>query len=106
MIEGMVEIVLRTGGRAIAHVLLEVVFEILIKGSGYLILKLLGFRSINPESIATAIVGIVFWLGLIAGSFYAYSVINEELSIDRCLDQGGAYNYQHQECEGLKSEAN
>lgn len=54
-------------GRFIGQLLLEVGFEILVKGTGYLIVKYLIFlnqREVDPDGPLVIIAGILFWVAI------------------------------------------
>jgi hypothetical protein len=55
--------------RFIGSILLQVVFEILIRGVGYFICRPFK-RKIHPDSITVGVVGIIFWVG-VGGVVYA-----------------------------------
>lgn len=51
---------------AILRGLFEIVIEVLIKGPGYLILRLMGSRSgADPDGCLVFVVGCLFWMMLI-----------------------------------------
>ena len=83
--------------RVIGNIVLEVVLEILIRGPGYLICRI--FRNdINPDGGWVIVVGVAFWILVAASGFYADSYFSAALAADRCLDAGGAFNYQSKQC--------
>ena len=58
--EGLFEFVFRI----IKQILVELVFEILIKGPGYLLAKLFTFKrtkEIDPDSLWVVFLGLLFW---------------------------------------------
>jgi hypothetical protein len=55
--------------KAVGQILLEVVFEIAIKGAGYLICRPFN-RQVNPDGALVVVVGLVFW-ALTVGLGYA-----------------------------------
>ena len=55
-------------GRFLLHVALDLVFEILIKGAGYLIVRPFK-RSVDPDGIVVVITGLAFWLTVGAVAF-------------------------------------
>ncbi|MEP1741442.1 MAG: hypothetical protein ABJI60_00795 [Kangiellaceae bacterium] len=76
----------------------EFIFEMLIKGTGYLICKRFSKR-VDPEGALVVLVGLVF-LGLVGvGVLFVYDFIQLQHSIDSCLDSGGEFEYQTQTCE-------
>lgn len=69
----------------------------IIRGPGYLICR--AFKNdIDPESAWVLGISLLFWVCLIAAGLYLYGHIVEALAVDRCLDAGGAYDYQAGEC--------
>ena len=83
--------------RVIGNIVLEVVLEILIRGPGYLICRVFK-QDINPEGGWVIVVGLAFWVFVVVSGFYTYSYFSETLAADRCLDSGGAFNYQNKQC--------
>lgn len=69
----------------------------LLRGPGFLICR--AFKN-NSDAEGARIVGIglLFCVVLIAGAFLLYGDSLEILEVDRCLDAGGAYDYQIGEC--------
>ncbi|MBN6150492.1 hypothetical protein JR065_09075 [Xanthomonas sp. AmX2] len=70
------EIVEATLGGALrwfGRVVVELVFEIAIQGSGHLVLKALRPHR-EPGETAAAIVGLLVWLVLGAGAFWLYRI--------------------------------
>lgn len=57
--------------RIIGRILLEVVFELLVKGAGYLVCRPFK-RNVDPDSGLVVVVGLVFWLvaGVIGYAVY------------------------------------
>jgi uncharacterized membrane protein len=63
---------LRVLARFIGEIIVSIIFEIIIKGPGYIIVKFLSKPKSEPGEGVSTIVGILFWL-LIGGiSFYVY----------------------------------
>jgi len=65
-------------GRFLGYFLLEIVFEILIKGPGYLIVKyLLGGNKDerDPDGILVLFMGIAFWLAIVLLGYLVYTYI-------------------------------
>ena len=85
--------VLRIIGRALA----EVVFEICIKGLGYLVCRPFS-HSVNPDGALVAVVGLIAWLLILFALYFSYEFISVQIEIDRCLDSGGSYNHQTSQC--------
>jgi len=59
--------------RFIGEFLLETVFEIVIKGPGYLILKTVTGKAPDPEEWDVLIVGVLFWLVVGGVGYLVYS---------------------------------
>lgn len=57
--------------RFFGHILFEVVFEFLIKGTGYALIRLVRPRYEPRESLCGG-VGLLFWVALAVGGFYLY----------------------------------
>lgn len=85
--------VLRVIGRALA----EVVFEVLIKGLGYLICRPFS-RSLNPDGVLVTVVGLIAWALLLFALYFGYDLIFAKAEVDRCLESGGSYNHQIDQC--------
>lgn len=60
--------------RLIAHIFLDVVLEILIKGPGYVICRPFS-RSVDVDGVMVFIAGLLFWLVVGAVGYYAVSEI-------------------------------
>lgn len=71
MIEDVFEGLFRIIGRLIGYFIVEIVFEILIKGTGYFITRLFTKNDPNPEGFLVIFVGAVFWVII---SALAYSI--------------------------------
>jgi hypothetical protein len=80
--------------RVIGRIFSEIILEILIRGVGYLICKPFS-SNIDSDGILVAVVGLIFWGGMIflGISLYEFHVI------DSCLDSGGNFNYELSQCE-------
>ena len=64
-------------GRAIVHIFIELILELLIKGPGYLIIKI--FSNINekePTENKIIIIGLLFWclVGAVAYMVFKYGM--------------------------------
>ena len=60
-------------GRMILQFFTEIVFEILIKGAGYLILMpFYRLKELDPEGFAVIITGILFWLVVLGSGVFIY----------------------------------
>ena len=58
--------------RIIGQFILEVVFELLIKGPGYLICRVFR-KDIDPDSPIVVLVGFAFWAIVLLAVYVAYS---------------------------------
>lgn len=83
--------------RVIGNIVLEIVLEILIRGPGYLLCRIFK-KDVNPEGGWVTVVGLAFWIFVSVGGFYTYSYFSEAMAADRCLDSGGAFDYQNKQC--------
>lgn len=84
--------------KLIGRIFTEIIIEILIKGSGYLICRIFSKRA-DPDGILVVLVGLSFlgFLGL--GAFLLYDYIQVQLIIDSCLDAGGRLDNELETCE-------
>ena len=87
--------------RIIGWVLVEVVFEVCIKGLGYLICRPFS-RSVNPDGMLVVVVGVAVWALILGTLYFGYEFISAQIEIDRCLDSGGSYNYKISQCNQLE----
>ncbi|MCC7247481.1 MAG: hypothetical protein IT473_02550 [Lysobacter sp.] len=55
----------------LARLVVEIVFELLIKGAGFVIVRPLYPRA-NPDGALVVVVGLAFWAGVIAFCVFAY----------------------------------
>ncbi|OGU19662.1 MAG: hypothetical protein A2580_01110 [Hydrogenophilales bacterium RIFOXYD1_FULL_62_11] len=83
--------------RVFGNIVLDVLLEVLIRGPGYLICRIFK-KDINSEGGWVIVAGMAFWVFVAVGGFYMYAYFSEALAIDRCLDSGGAFNYQNKQC--------
>lgn len=83
--------------RSIGSIIAEIVLEIAIRGQGYLICRQFN-RNTDPDGGWVVAVGIIFWVIVGVIGYLVYSYFATQLEIDRCLDSGGAFNYQTEEC--------
>ena len=67
--------VVRIVGRVILEFVLELVFEIMIKGSGYILLRIFRPKS-DPGEGACAIVGIIFWILVGTAAYFIYRAMS------------------------------
>ena len=74
--------------------IIEVIFEICVKGMGYLICRPFS-RLIDPDG---AFVGIFAWALIVVLFVVGYDYLSVQAEIDRCLDAGGSYDYQNESC--------
>ncbi|QUM88866.1 hypothetical protein HWV03_08685 [Moritella sp. 36] len=80
--------------RFIFRFFVEIIVEILIKGLGYLIYRPFN-KNVDPDGFKVTMVGLIFWVLIFFGAYEIMAFIE----IDSCLDSGGSYNYQFDECE-------
>lgn len=83
--------------RAIGNIFFEVMLEILIRGPGYLICRIFK-KNIDPDGGWIVVVGFSFWILVAVAGYSTYAYFSEALAVDRCLDSGGAFNYQNKQC--------
>lgn len=55
--------------RLIGRLIIEVVFEFLIKGAGYILCRLFGRRKLDPDGGFVVVVGLAFWAVLGVGIY-------------------------------------
>jgi len=82
--------------RFIGWVCIDVIFEMLVKGAGYLVCR--PFKKVDPDGLAAFVFGVLFWVFL---GFCIYIVCNfifVNLEIDSCLDSGGRFDYKLSAC--------
>lgn len=83
--------------RIIGRVFAEVVFEICVKGLGYLICRPFS-RTINPDGLIVAVIGLAAWALILFSLYFGYEFISAQIEIDQCLDSGGSYNSKTGQC--------
>jgi len=79
--------------RLIARFFIEIIFEIVIQGTGYLFCRLFN-KNVNPDGVVVALIGLALWAALI----YAGFEISEFIAVDICLDSGGSYDQKTGAC--------
>ena len=57
--------------RLLGRILVEVFFELLIKGTGYALIRMIKPKT-APSETESAIVGLLFWLVVCIGGYYIY----------------------------------
>ena len=57
--------------RFVGHIFFEVVFEFLIKGTGYALIRLVRPKYEPSESLCGG-VGLIFWVAIAIGGFFFY----------------------------------
>ena len=62
-------------GNAVGEIFVELVFEIMIKGSGYILLRIFRPKS-DPGEGACAIVGIIFWILVGTAAYFIYRAMS------------------------------
>ncbi|VUD69433.1 hypothetical protein TDB9533_04802 [Thalassocella blandensis] len=83
--------------RFIGWVLVDAIFEFLVKGMGYLVCR--PFKKVNPDGLVALLVGIVSWIFLGIFIYLLYGTIFVWIDVDTCLDSGGRFNYELKACE-------
>lgn len=78
MIEDVVEGVFRVLGRFFGRIFIEIIFELLIKGPGYVIVKIFTKKSPDPDGTWVAVSGIIFWVIVGFGIYFIKTNIGEE----------------------------
>jgi hypothetical protein len=61
--------------RGVLRILWEIIFELLIRGAGYTIIKYgwyFGRKSPDPEGGACVVVGMVFWIGVVVAGIQMF----------------------------------
>lgn len=58
--------------RLVAHLFLDIVIEILVRGPGYLICRLFR-KDIDPEGGWVAVVGLLFWFALFFSGYLIFA---------------------------------
>lgn len=76
----------------------EFIFEMLIKGTGYLICKRFSNR-VDPDGVLVVLVGLVFLSLVGVGVLFIYDFIQLQYAIDSCLDSGSTFDYETEVCE-------
>jgi hypothetical protein len=76
MVEEVIGGILKMLARFISHFFLEIIFEILLKGPGYIISKKISKSDPDPDGFIVILIGILFWFALGA---LAYSGISKYL---------------------------
>ncbi len=79
MIEDVFEGIFRVIARFIGYIVVEIVFEILLKGSGYIILKPFCRHRPDMEGLAVIVVGALFWIIIIGLGYSFYTNIIAKL---------------------------
>jgi len=75
MIEEVFEGFFKLVARLIGQIFIELIFEILIKGPGYFIIKLFSVAAPDPDSAKVIFTGILFWVIIGLSSYGVYSVL-------------------------------
>jgi len=85
--------------RFVGSIFTEVIFEICVKGLGYVICRSFS-RSVSPDGILVVVVGFAAWIFILIFIvlYFSYEYISSQIEIDRCLDVGGSYNYKVNQC--------
>jgi len=80
MIEDIVGGALKVVGRLLGHFLIEIIFEILLKGPGCLISKQFTKRELDPDGFIVVITGLLFWGVVGFASYGIYTSIGGSAS--------------------------
>lgn len=72
MIEDVFEGFFKVISRFIGYFLIEIVFELIIKGTGYCIYKLFSDKEPASDELAITILGILFWLVISVFGYLIY----------------------------------
>ncbi|MEE2730695.1 MAG: hypothetical protein VYA55_07710 [Pseudomonadota bacterium] len=87
-----------SASRLIGNIIVEVIFELLVKGLGYLVCRIF-FRSVDPDSSLVVVVGLSAWVIVLFSAYFLYGYVVEQIEIDRCLDAGGSFNEKNRACD-------
>jgi len=79
--------------RLIARFFIEIIFEMVIQGTGYLFCRMF-HKNVKPDGLFVALVGLILWAALI----YAGFEIAEFVAVDTCLDSGGSHDQETGAC--------
>ncbi len=79
MIEEVVEGFFKFAARIIGQIFIELIFEILIKGPGYFIVKLFSVEAPDTDSARVIFTGVLFWLLIGFGSYGVYSAVSSSI---------------------------
>ena len=74
-VEDLAEGILRFVGRVVAQFFVDVVFELLIKGPGYVLAKLLsrsGAKELDPDGFLVVTTGLLFWVVVGVAAYFVY----------------------------------
>ncbi len=77
IVGGLFEII----GRFLAEIFIQLIFELLIKGPGFLILRFVFLKKdndIDPDGILVVFIGLMFWGILGLSAYYLYGFISNE----------------------------
>ena len=74
MVEDLVGGIFKVVGRLIGQIFLEIIFELLIKGPGYLIVRAVSKSNPDLDSSVVTLSGLLFWcvIGGIDFTFYLH----------------------------------
>lgn len=61
--------------RFIGRIFVEIIFEVVIQGTGYAVVRLFR-RDTEPSDTACSVVGLLVWIGAAAGGFWLYSYLS------------------------------
>lgn len=83
--------------RILGYIFIDVIFEILIKGLGYLVCRQFT-RTADPDGLLVCVVGIACWAAIVVLAYLGSSYVVQQMKIDACLDKGGAFDYVIKYC--------
>lgn len=78
--------------RLVGHILVEFVFEIMVRGLGYVVWRRVSPHT-NPDGLPSVLVGILIWIAVVGLGYALYQEVAAWLAIGRCLDAGGTYDH-------------
>jgi hypothetical protein len=81
MVEEIVSGIFKVFFRIIGQIFMELIFELLLKGSGYFIYKLFSKQEPDPDGFIVVITGIVFWILIVGVGFVLYQYIGTNGSV-------------------------
>ena len=83
--------------RFVGNLILDFVPELVLRTPGYLLCKPFK-KDIDPDGTLVVCVSLAFWLVIGIAAWLIYQQLSATLAMDRCLDSGGAFDRQLQQC--------